>query len=206
MSGILRATMPESTAGALSGPSFALEVAQGMPGAIVAAHPDPQDRQENPASVSSSGFPGLYQRRCDGGRIGRRAEKRGGDRGRRGRRTGLWRQCQGGADYPGDGGNPAAGGGVRRQRGNFFRLERFGRFDRHLLFAPEPQPQLLANGSGAAKRSRKFWPARWLWRKAIPRRARRIIWQAGWALRRPSCGKFLPCFTNKKMSCNRRNR
>ena len=42
MSGILRATMPESTAGALSGPSFALEVAQGIPGAIVAAHPDPQ--------------------------------------------------------------------------------------------------------------------------------------------------------------------
>ncbi len=35
MSGILRATMPESTAGALSGPSFALEVAQGIPGAIV---------------------------------------------------------------------------------------------------------------------------------------------------------------------------
>jgi glycerol-3-phosphate dehydrogenase (NAD(P)+) len=42
MSGILRATMPESTAGVLSGPSFALEVAQGIPGAIVAAHPDPQ--------------------------------------------------------------------------------------------------------------------------------------------------------------------
>ena len=42
MSGILRTTMPESTAGALSGPSFAQEVAQGIPGAIVAAHPDPR--------------------------------------------------------------------------------------------------------------------------------------------------------------------
>ena len=42
MTGILRATMPESAAGALSGPSFALEVAQGIPGAIVAAHRDPQ--------------------------------------------------------------------------------------------------------------------------------------------------------------------
>jgi glycerol-3-phosphate dehydrogenase (NAD(P)+) len=42
MSGILRATMPESTAAALSGPSFALEVARGIPGAIVAAHPDPR--------------------------------------------------------------------------------------------------------------------------------------------------------------------
>ncbi len=41
MSGILRATMPEAAAGVLSGPSFALEVAQGIPGAIVAAHPDP---------------------------------------------------------------------------------------------------------------------------------------------------------------------
>ena len=42
MSGILRETMPESTAAALSGPSFALEVARGIPGAIVAAHPDPR--------------------------------------------------------------------------------------------------------------------------------------------------------------------
>jgi glycerol-3-phosphate dehydrogenase (NAD(P)+) len=42
MTGILRATMPECKAGALSGPSFALEVAQGIPGAIVAAHADPQ--------------------------------------------------------------------------------------------------------------------------------------------------------------------
>jgi len=40
MSGILRATMPGAAAGALSGPSFALEVAQGIPGAIVAAQPD----------------------------------------------------------------------------------------------------------------------------------------------------------------------
>jgi len=40
MTGILRATMPEAAAGALSGPSFAIEVAQGIPGAIVAAHPD----------------------------------------------------------------------------------------------------------------------------------------------------------------------
>jgi glycerol-3-phosphate dehydrogenase (NAD(P)+) len=33
--------MPQATAGALSGPSFAEEVARGIPGAIVAAHPDP---------------------------------------------------------------------------------------------------------------------------------------------------------------------
>jgi glycerol-3-phosphate dehydrogenase (NAD(P)+) len=42
MTGILRTTMPQSTAGALSGPSFALEVAKGIPGAIVAAHQDQQ--------------------------------------------------------------------------------------------------------------------------------------------------------------------
>ncbi|MGA3178770.1 MAG: NAD(P)H-dependent glycerol-3-phosphate dehydrogenase [Verrucomicrobiota bacterium] len=41
MSGILKATMPACTAAALSGPSFALEVARGIPGAIVAAHPEP---------------------------------------------------------------------------------------------------------------------------------------------------------------------
>jgi glycerol-3-phosphate dehydrogenase (NAD(P)+) len=41
MSGILRATMPGAEAAALSGPSFAPEVARGIPGAIVAAHPEP---------------------------------------------------------------------------------------------------------------------------------------------------------------------
>jgi glycerol-3-phosphate dehydrogenase (NAD(P)+) len=41
MTGILRETLPESAAAAaMSGPSFALEVARGIPGAIVAAHPD----------------------------------------------------------------------------------------------------------------------------------------------------------------------
>jgi glycerol-3-phosphate dehydrogenase (NAD(P)+) len=40
MTGILRETLPRAAAGALSGPSFALEVARGIPGAVVAAHPD----------------------------------------------------------------------------------------------------------------------------------------------------------------------
>ncbi len=39
MSGILRETMPRATGVALSGPTFALEVARGIPAAIVAAHP-----------------------------------------------------------------------------------------------------------------------------------------------------------------------
>jgi glycerol-3-phosphate dehydrogenase (NAD(P)+) len=41
MTGVLKETMPQCVAAALSGPSFALEVAKGIPGAIVAAHPDP---------------------------------------------------------------------------------------------------------------------------------------------------------------------
>ncbi len=40
MSGIIQATMPKATAAALSGPTLAMEVARGIPGAIVAAHPD----------------------------------------------------------------------------------------------------------------------------------------------------------------------
>jgi glycerol-3-phosphate dehydrogenase (NAD(P)+) len=40
MSGILKETMPDCVAAALSGPSFASEVARGIPGAIVAAHPE----------------------------------------------------------------------------------------------------------------------------------------------------------------------
>ncbi|MGZ4987443.1 MAG: NAD(P)H-dependent glycerol-3-phosphate dehydrogenase, partial [Limisphaerales bacterium] len=40
MSGILRETMPAASAAALSGPTLAMEVAQNIPAAIVAAHPD----------------------------------------------------------------------------------------------------------------------------------------------------------------------
>jgi glycerol-3-phosphate dehydrogenase (NAD(P)+) len=39
MSGVLKTTMPKAAAAALSGPTLALEVAQGIPAAIVAAHP-----------------------------------------------------------------------------------------------------------------------------------------------------------------------
>ncbi len=39
MSGLLKTTMPKAAAAALSGPTLALEVAQGIPAAIVAAHP-----------------------------------------------------------------------------------------------------------------------------------------------------------------------
>jgi glycerol-3-phosphate dehydrogenase (NAD(P)+) len=39
MSALLKTTMPQAEAAALSGPTLALEVAQGIPAAIVAAHP-----------------------------------------------------------------------------------------------------------------------------------------------------------------------
>jgi len=40
MSGILRETMPDASAAALSGPTLAMEVAENIPAAIVAANPD----------------------------------------------------------------------------------------------------------------------------------------------------------------------
>ena len=40
MSGILKTTMPEALAAVLSGPSLAMEVARGIPAAVVAAHSD----------------------------------------------------------------------------------------------------------------------------------------------------------------------
>jgi glycerol-3-phosphate dehydrogenase (NAD(P)+) len=42
MSGLLKTTMPKAAAAALSGPTLALEVARGIPAAIVAAHPQPE--------------------------------------------------------------------------------------------------------------------------------------------------------------------
>lgn len=46
MSGIIQQTMPRASPVALSGPTFALEVARGIPAAIVAAHPDAQVAQQ----------------------------------------------------------------------------------------------------------------------------------------------------------------
>ncbi|HEY3863261.1 MAG TPA: NAD(P)H-dependent glycerol-3-phosphate dehydrogenase [Verrucomicrobiae bacterium] len=42
MSGLLKSTMPKADAAALSGPTLAMEVARGIPAAIVAAHPQPE--------------------------------------------------------------------------------------------------------------------------------------------------------------------
>ena len=42
MSRLLKTTMPKAAAAALSGPTLALEVARGIPAAIVAAHPQPE--------------------------------------------------------------------------------------------------------------------------------------------------------------------
>jgi len=42
MSGLLKSAMPKAAAAALSGPTLALEVARGIPAAIVAAHPQPE--------------------------------------------------------------------------------------------------------------------------------------------------------------------
>lgn len=46
MSGILRATMPKASGAALSGPTLALEVARGIPAAIVAACPQTETAQK----------------------------------------------------------------------------------------------------------------------------------------------------------------
>jgi len=45
MSGLLKTTMPKAAAAALSGPTLALEVARGIPAAIVAAHPQLETAQ-----------------------------------------------------------------------------------------------------------------------------------------------------------------
>jgi glycerol-3-phosphate dehydrogenase (NAD(P)+) len=45
MSGLLKTTMPKAAAAALSGPTLALEVARGIPAAIVAAHPQSETAQ-----------------------------------------------------------------------------------------------------------------------------------------------------------------
>jgi glycerol-3-phosphate dehydrogenase (NAD(P)+) len=56
MSGLLKATMPKAAAAALSGPTLALEVARGIPAAIVAAHPSLKIAQQVQALFGTPTF------------------------------------------------------------------------------------------------------------------------------------------------------
>jgi glycerol-3-phosphate dehydrogenase (NAD(P)+) len=146
MSGLLKTTMPKAAAAALSGPTLALEVARGIPAAIVAAHPQPETAQRVQALFGRPAFRVYTSHGCGGRRVGRRHQKRGGaGRGHR-RRPWIRRQRQGRPDHARFGRNAAAGRGARRARGDFLRPERIGRPGGDVLFAPQPQPRLRRAG------------------------------------------------------------
>jgi glycerol-3-phosphate dehydrogenase (NAD(P)+) len=56
MSGVLKTTIPNAVAAALSGPTLALEVARGIPAAIVAAHPQAETAQQVQALFGRPAF------------------------------------------------------------------------------------------------------------------------------------------------------
>ncbi|HEV7926313.1 MAG TPA: NAD(P)H-dependent glycerol-3-phosphate dehydrogenase [Verrucomicrobiae bacterium] len=56
MSGLLKETMPRAAAAALSGPTLALEVARGIPAAIVAAHPESETAKQVQALFGRPSF------------------------------------------------------------------------------------------------------------------------------------------------------
>jgi len=56
MSGLLKTTVPKAAAAALSGPTLALEVARGIPAAIVAAHPCLETAQQVQALFGTPAF------------------------------------------------------------------------------------------------------------------------------------------------------
>ena len=124
----------------LSGPSFAAEVARGLPTAVLAASTDPARRGERAAEVPRPRAPALCERRR--GRRGdwRRAEER--HRHRRGRRRGHGARAQrdGGADHARSGGDLAAGDGRRRPPRHARRSQRPRRSRADVHRQPEPQP------------------------------------------------------------------
>jgi glycerol-3-phosphate dehydrogenase (NAD(P)+) len=71
---------PHMQAGVLSGPSFAQEVAQGKPTALVAASAHAQVRDALVQAFHSPHFACVRQRRCGRGGSGRRRQKCAGDR------------------------------------------------------------------------------------------------------------------------------
>ena len=116
----------------LSGPSFAAEVARGLPAAVLAA----STGSERAAARVQEQFRGpgcaCTERRCGGGRDRRRAEERDRDRRRRGGRAGARPQCDGRAHHAWAGRDLPAR--VRRRRASRYarRVERSRRSRRHV--------------------------------------------------------------------------
>ena len=147
MCGILAENAPKAKCAALSGPTFAIEVARDIPTAIVAASRDAATADQVQQLFNRPTFRVYTSADLLGVELGGALEERHCHRRRRGRRPGLWRQLQGRPGHPGDRGNPPAGRRLRRASRNLHRPERLGRSDGDLLLAAQPQP--------------RFWRARW---------------------------------------------
>ena len=126
--------------GALSGPSFALEVAQGQPTAVTVAFSDPANRRRHPAGVLLRVPPPLHLHRRHRCRAGRRAQERHRHRrrNRRGRRPRS--QLHRRSHHPRHRRNHAPRCRLRRPQRNPRRPLRRGRPGAHLHRLAQPQP------------------------------------------------------------------
>ena len=112
---------------ALSGPSFAAEVAHELPTVVVVASSDRARGRDRADGIPRPVLPAVRQRRCDRRRDWRRAQERHRDRRRRRRRPGARPQRARGADHARAGGSDAARLRGRRAPRNAGRIERPGR-------------------------------------------------------------------------------
>ena len=134
----------------LSGPSFALEVARGLPTAVLAASARRGGGGARAGAVPRAGAPALRQRRRRRRRDWRRAEERDRDRRRRRRGARARAQRDGRAHHARPGGDLAAGVRRRRPARDAGGPERPRRSRADLHRRSEPQPPRRASSSDAA--------------------------------------------------------
>ena len=99
MTEIIAECAPKAVPAILSGPSFAADVARGLPTAVTLAAADGRWRQALAAALGIGDFPALSLDRCARRRDRRRREERARDCRRHRRRARARRQRAGGADH-----------------------------------------------------------------------------------------------------------
>ena len=94
--GVIEQVLPGTRAALLTGPSFAADIARGLPTALTLAARDDALAEHLQTRLSTEKPAAISQHRCDRGRTGRRAEKRDRHCGGHGhwRRNGRIRPCR----------------------------------------------------------------------------------------------------------------
>ena len=198
MSAVVAECLPEVRFAALSGPSFALEVARGQPTALVAAASDEASARDGPAGLRDAEVPGLSQSGRGRRGAGGRAQERHRDRRRHSRGTGTGPQPARGAHHPRARRDHPARRPHGRGSAHLRRPGRHGRPGAHRHRRSEPESRPRHRAGARASRSSPIARRTGAWRRAPTARAPARSSRSGWESRCRSPSRSVKCCSSAK--------